>query len=137
MIYTLRVNVTNNTIRAKAIMAAAASQETNASQSSSGRKRKSRKEGARLDEIFVKLVQKDKDLLFGSFKGDNDHSRKIDKWEEIRVVMVNAGEIALSNKNSEYVRKHYWQNRRKKALNNRDVVQVSGSSPADSQLSEA
>jgi uncharacterized radical SAM superfamily Fe-S cluster-containing enzyme len=81
---------------------------------------------AQLRENFVKLVQVDKETLFGKLTNNVTDAMKLAKWEEIRLKMVAAGDKLLEKKDASYVRSTYWQNVRKKAVEKWDESKKTG-----------
>ena len=82
-------------------------------------------------EKFVKEVQKNKTLLFDAFSPTVTDAAKMEKWEEIRVKMVEEeGDELLRDKTAEYVKKTYWQRIRGDALERFDKART-GSEPKE------
>ena len=77
---------------------------------------------------FATLVRDNKQILFGKFTAKLTHKNKLDKWEEIRVQMVNKGFTALANRSSDYCRDITWQNIRRGTMDKRPPT---GDSPRD------
>lgn len=77
-----------------------------------------------LREMFVKEVQKNKDLLFGALLPTATDAMKTAKWEEIRTMMVEKGEELLDGKTVAYVKGTYWQNIRKGSLERFDKAKT-------------
>lgn len=77
-----------------------------------------------LRELFVKEVQKNKDLLFDAFSSTITDAAKMTKWEEIRLMMVEKGEMLLENKDAKYVKTQHWQKIRGDALERFDKGQT-------------
>ena len=77
---------------------------------------------------FATLVRDNKQILFGKFTATLTHKKKLEKWEEIRIEMVNKGFHALANRSSDYCRDTTWQNIKRTTMDKRPPT---GDSPRD------
>jgi hypothetical protein len=102
----------------------------------SKRIRRTKEQIAELDELFIKEVQVNKDLLFGQLSSTITAAMKNDKWEEIRKMLVEKGDKLLVNKNADYVKSTHWQKLRKNTVERVDFLKVkTGEEPKEDQLS--
>ena len=98
--------------------------------------RRTKIEMEKSDELFVKLVQENKELLFGGFSPTVTAALKSAKWEEIRKAMVEEGDKLLATKDAAYTQTKYWQDVRKRTVERVDALKVTtGAEPKDDELS--
>lgn len=98
--------------------------------------RRTKQEIAESNELFVKAVQANKDLLFGPLSPTVTAAMKDTKWEEIRKMLVDKGDKLLVGKNSNYIKTTFWQNVRRDTMERRDAIKVkTGAEPKDAELS--
>ena len=64
---------------------------------------------------FVKLVQADKDSLFGKFSSSVTHEGRQRTWANIRDAAVNAGAADLAKKNPDQIRS-VWTDMKRRTL---------------------
>jgi hypothetical protein len=98
--------------------------------------RRSNKEIEASDELFVKMVQLHKDLLFGAFSPTVTAAAKIEKWEEIRQEMVKKGDKLVAAKDAKYLQSTLWKNIATKTKEKRDCIKATtGAEPKAEDLS--
>lgn len=84
--------------------------------------RRTRAELAESNEFFVKKVQENQELLFGPLSPTVTAAKKNEKWEEIRLQLVDKGDRLLSGKNASYMQSTYWKSISTKAKEKRDLI---------------
>lgn len=89
-----------------------------------------------LKRIFVQKVLEEKEYLFGKFSNKLNAKMKDNKWEEIRLYGVEIGILSLTDKDSDYVRKSYWQNIRRTTLNKKRPKPTGDSPDPDNEWDE-
>ena len=75
-----------------------------------------RVEAEKMRTLFVRKVHEGKDVLFGKFTNKLTGPMKKEKWEELLQYGRKIGINTLNGKDTEYVRKIYWQNIRRATL---------------------
>jgi hypothetical protein len=99
--------------------------------------RRSKKQIAESNELFVKAVQANKDLLFGPLSPTVTDALKLQKWEEIRQMLVDKGDPLLATKDTQYIKTDFWQMIRGSTMERFDECKpTTGEAPKDVELSE-
>ena len=95
-----------------------------------------RDEAKRLRLLFVKEVQKNKEILFGKFTNVLTHQMKMEKWDEIRKLLIENGQNSLAKRDANYVSRVFWQNIRRSTMEKTRMPSTGASPQSENSFDE-